>query len=139
MWEFFGISYEHAFRRIKKDEILKTETIKKSCEIIFGDKRERVCLTKKGFIRWIQLLNGTLVRPELQAALIEYQRFIFDYLYGDATCQDQAKIDYVRLKKLKRLYGVIGREIQLVQGNLTNYMDNTFVQTTLDFKKPIGQ
>ena len=83
-------------------------------------------------MRWIQLLNGSLVKPELQEALCNYQRYIFDYLYGDIKANDAAMKDYLKLKTLKHEYGRIGREIQTVQSSLYNYLDNAFVpQETL--------
>jgi P22_AR N-terminal domain len=132
--DFFGIEYDNQVKKIRSDAILQFETGKKPCETLFGDKRERVFLSKKGFLRWIQVLNGSLVRPELQEALYNYQRYIFEYMYGDAARNDQAKIDYIRLKKLKHLYGAIGREIQIVQGNLTNNLDNMFIQQSINFR-----
>lgn len=126
--DFFGITYRGAIKRIKSDPILKFEWNKSSQEMLFGDRKWRLCVTKRGFIRWIQLLNGTYVRPELRESLVEYQRYIFDYLYGDMQTTIKACIDYKKLKDLRHQYGKIGREIQSVQSQLFNFLDANIPQ-----------
>jgi len=121
--DLFNISYENQCRVISNDEILQTSSTKKSDKMLFGDKRERVCLTKKGFIRWIQLINPQIVQVSLKENFIKYQILIFDYLYGNVEKEDLLKIKYARLKKLKSLYGKIGYEIQQCQLELNGYVE----------------
>ena len=54
--DFFGIDYDNQVKKINKDQILKNETSKKTCENLFGDKRPRLSVSNRGFIRWIQLI-----------------------------------------------------------------------------------
>jgi len=131
--DFFKINEQNQYRNIKKDPILQNQWTKKSDELLFGDNYPRFCLTKKGFIRWIQIINPNTINPNLYKQFISYQILVFDYIYGSTLEKEQAKVDYTRLRKLKRLYGIIGREIQKTQGNVTNYLDNTFIQHKLNF------
>ena len=80
------------------------------------------------------------MQVSLKEKFDEYQLLIFDYLYNNAEEKEESRLqavkDYVRLKKLKRLYGVIGREIQSLQKGISIYMDNTYVQTSIHFDQP---
>ena len=80
--KFFGINFKNQRERILEDPILQSESGKKHHESTFSDKRLRLCLGKRGFIRWIQIINPVIVRPELQKLFIKYQVAIFDSLYN---------------------------------------------------------
>ena len=67
--DLFGLDSDNQRNTVLRDSILNNESVTKADEFIFGDKRERLALTKVGFVRWVQLLNPDLVRPEL----ISYQ------------------------------------------------------------------
>ena len=79
--DFFGIDYKHQVKKISQDSILKDETVKDSNSELFGDKYQRILLTQKGFIRWIQLINANTVVEELREKFEQFQRFIFDFLF----------------------------------------------------------
>ena len=130
--DFFGITYKWQITVIKSDPILKNEWKKTSSEMQFGDNRSRVCLTKKGFIRWVQLLNVNLVREELRERFIQYQAFIFDFMYGGLDRKEEASNSYARLKKLKRLYGKIGAEIQQCEKEVKKYFEDHFQLSLFD-------
>jgi len=53
--EFFGINILNQQRIIKNDPVLSTSHTKKYDKLVFNDTRKRYCLSKKGFIRWVQL------------------------------------------------------------------------------------
>lgn len=129
----FGISYRNQCRVITKDKILQTSSTKKSAKLIFGDERRRVCLTPKGFIRWIQLINVQIVHPTLREKLEFYQNYIFDFLYGNWEERKDMSIKNARLVKLQKLYGRIGNEIQIIQKELKNYVQG---QLSLDHYTP---
>ncbi|MBS4014478.1 MAG: hypothetical protein KGZ97_12110 [Bacteroidetes bacterium] len=61
---------------------------------------------------------------------------IFDYLYGNAIDEAQAKLNYFKLKKAKRLYSKIGKEIQNLEKSVSGYLESKFVQCSLEFKEP---
>ncbi len=114
--DFFGISYKRAAERIRNDEILKNEWTKMSSETLFGDNRERFCVTKKGFVRWIQLINAGIIGHELRSKFIEFQSNVFDYLYEGNVIKNQQLQDILQFNKeatrLKSLYGRVGNAIK---------------------------
>lgn len=88
--DFFKISFKNQKRTINEDSILQSEGTKKYHELLFGDKRLRLCLSKRGFIRWIQIINAQLVHPELRDLFVQYQVAVFDYLWtGNIQKTDQ--------------------------------------------------
>lgn len=131
---FFGITYRGQIDKIKNDLVLKSEWKKISSETIFGDKRGRVCLTKKGFIRWIQLLNVQLVPEELRETLSMYQSFIFDWMFGNIESEDKTRLAYNRLNKLKNLKAKISNEIKKSEKELQGYLCTKFGQIGLNLK-----
>ncbi len=79
---FFGINTANQVERIKKDKVCQTDVGKNSCQLLFGDKRLRLTLGRKGFIRWIQIINTEILRDDLRDLFEEYQVAVFDYLYS---------------------------------------------------------
>lgn len=134
--DFFKINYENQTRKIKNDPILANQSTKKSNSLMFGDNYARILLTKKGFIRWIQLVNANTIIENLRDKFLKFQEMVFDYLFGSAEREEQAQVDYIRLKRLKSLYSRVGREIQSIEKRFTNYIENRFIQTKLDFNEP---
>lgn len=100
---------------------------------MFGDKYPRILLTKKGFIRWIQLVNANTIAENLREKFVKFQEMIFDYLYGSADENKKAKLNYARLHKLERLYGIIGSEIKRVKKELHQHWNSKYLQTSLEF------
>jgi hypothetical protein len=88
--DFFQIDYDNQVVRIKNDAVLSSQTGKKPFETLFGDTRPRVCLTKKGFVRWIQLINPNTLPENLREKFMQYQTDIFDFFYG--TAQEETEI-----------------------------------------------
>jgi len=141
--DFFGISNQNQSRIIKTDPILSKEWTKKSNEFLFGDKHSRNCLSKKGFLRWIQLISPNIVKQELKEKLIEYQVLVFDYIYGShliPNLKRQYEIDN-RLKELNKIINqsmVEHRELSLEKKLLTI---NNYTQMGLpfeeDYAKPV--
>jgi hypothetical protein len=78
---FFGIGFRNQQRVIGKDPICQSDSTKKYNELLFRDKRLRLCVGKRAFIRWIQLINAQIVRKDLRELFVQYQVAVFDYLY----------------------------------------------------------
>lgn len=131
--DFFGISYKWQVEVLKKDHILSSMVRKNWNEILFGDKRERILLPKKGFIRWIQLINPKIVKEELRRKFKQFQELIFDYLYGSVEDEQQIRFHYNRLHKLERLYGIIGNEIKHTKKILAQYLNSRYTQMSINF------
>lgn len=89
--DFFKIDYDNQVVRIKNDPILSIQTGKKPFEMLFGDNRPRVFLSKKGFIRWIQLINPKTLPQEMREKFIQYQTGIFDFFYGTAEQESEIR------------------------------------------------
>lgn len=134
--DFFQIEYNNQTRRINLSPILKTCMGKKPSMLLFGDERERLTLTKQGFITWILQLNPSIVQVSLREKLLQYQSLIFDFMFGSIEREDNAKLNYARLNKLKRLKTKIVSEISRCEDEIHNYLDTKFVQTQLQFNEP---
>lgn len=131
--DFFGINYENQTRKISSDAILANQSTKKSNSLIFGDNYLRVLLTKKGFIRWIQLINANTIADNLREQFIKYQSLVFDFLYGSFEENEAIRVEYARNKKLKRLSIKIQNEIRISNQRIQSFMDGRFLQQTIDF------
>lgn len=92
---FFGINLLNQTERIRKDRICKSDFGKNHSYLVFGDNRQRLCLGRKGFIRWIQIINPAIVRHELRELFIQYQVAVFDFLY-DGNEQKTAQLEDIR-------------------------------------------
>lgn len=129
--DFFQISYKWQVEVVKKDPILSSMVRKNSNQKMFGDKRERVLLHKKGFLRWVQLLNPNTLTPELREKLIEFQTFIFDYMMGSFAALEQSRKSHAKLKELEQQKREIEKEIKKEKDVIDNYVHSLFVQTQL--------
>ncbi len=133
--DFFQIEYDNQKRLINKHPFLKRCTGKNPSMSLFGDERERVTLTKQGFITWILQLRCQIVHPNLQEKLFEYQSFILEFMFGSIEREETAKVNYSRLNKLKRLKTKIVAEIARCEDEIHNYLDGKFIQTRLQFNE----
>lgn len=131
--DFFEIDYENQRKKISNDQILASNSTKKSSSLMFSDNYPRILLTKKGFIRWIQLINVTTVANHLRENFVTFQEMVFDYLFGNAEEFNQARISYTRLQKLERLYGKVGNEIKRLKAELHEHWNSRYLQTSMDF------
>lgn len=98
--DFFGIDSDNQRNTVIRDAILQSQSITKADEFIFGDKRERIALTKPGFIRWVQLLNPELVRPELKDKLVHYQTKITEWIMGSVDEEFKLRKFYKRSNEI---------------------------------------
>lgn len=130
--DMLKIDYKYQVEVIRNDPILSGMVEKNSSEMLFGDKRSRILLPKKGFIRWIQIINPTIVNNELRPKLIQFQTMVFDLLYGSLEAEQKAREKYTRLMELRSEYARIGREIQQLDKDLKNYLKHKF-QYSLSF------
>lgn len=121
--DFFGIDYLNQRKIINRNPLLKRSVSKNTSMLLFGDERERICLTKQGFITWILQLRCQIVHHNLREKLLRYQELIFDFMFGSIEREEKARLNYARLQKLKSLYGKIGGEIQKCEKEMRNYLD----------------
>jgi hypothetical protein len=103
--------------------------------MMFGDNYPRFSLDKKGFIRWIQIINPNIVAVELRASFVLYQELIFDYLYGNTEEQMMIAKLNSKLQAMKSQYSLLGNEIRITQRNLFDALNKRF-QYSLPFSQP---
>ena len=130
--DFFKIDTEKQVVKIKTDQILANCYAKKSNKMLFGDNYLHFCLDKKGFIRWIQLLNPNIIDKNLRPSLLIYQELIFEFLYGAAEEQKMIGSLNAKLQSLKMDYSSIGHEIRITQQQLFMALNNRY-QYSLPF------
>lgn len=143
--EFFEISLQNQQRKIKNDSILGKLWIKKSADLSENENLEaksaqdlgeidsngRILLSKKGFVRWIQIINPNTVADHLLDKFSFYQEFVFDYLYGSVHDEKQITNHYARLRKLERLYSKIGSEIKREKNLVSKLLGARYLQLDL--------
>lgn len=144
--DFFNLHDKNQYQKIKKDPILgnlvgknhpdssENENLRTKNRPDLGmiDANGRILLSRKGFIRWVQIINANTVDESLRDRFVKYQELVFDYLYGSLEEEKETKLHYQRLKKLERLYGKIGAEIKREKQVLAGYLDNRY-QIKLNF------
>lgn len=86
--DFFELDHQNQLRIIEKDLILASSHEIKSYYLFFSDNRKKTCLTKEGFIRWVEIQNPNIVRESLREQFKTYQKLVVDYLYGTSV-EDQ--------------------------------------------------
>jgi hypothetical protein len=132
--DFFEINYENQCRIISQDEILQSNSTKKSSELHFSDKRLRLALTKKGFIRWIQLINVQTVQVTLREKLIEYQSGIFEVMYGSLQRDAELQQKYNRQQEIKETMKKLKAEYNLLDRDVNEYLEEKFGQLRLQLE-----
>jgi len=132
--DFFQINYKWQCEVIRKDHILISMDRKTSPHLAFGDKRSRILLPKKGFIRWVQLINPTTVAESLREKFMKYQEMIFDYFYGSAEEEQKVQVSFKRLRKMERIYNKLGNEIKKVKKEIDNHWNQKYLQLSVPFE-----
>lgn len=145
--EFFQLDVRNQHKKIKNDPILgklvgkNTPVFNENEKLVAKnhtdlgeiDNNGRILLSKKGFVRWIQIINANTVVEHLQEKFSIYQEFVFDYLYGSAEDEEQIKFHYNRMQKLEKLYGKIGSEIKNEKAIVAGFFNQKYLQLSLNF------
>ena len=116
--DFFQINYANQVDRIKNDPILANSFGKNKNKLLFGDSYPRVTLDKKGFMRWIQLINPSTLPEDLREKFLNYQTLIYDYFYGTTESRDQIILLTSRKQQLREQMKELVRETKQVNKNL---------------------
>ncbi len=132
--DFFGIDSEKQVVKIKNDPILAFCYAKKSNKTQFGDNYLHFCLDKKGFIRWIQLINPNTINKNMRNSFLSCQELIFEFLYGAAEEQELIGRLNAKLQNLKMDYSSIGHEIRITQQQLFSALNKRY-QYSLQFTR----
>jgi hypothetical protein len=129
--DFFGLDWSNQQRMIKNDPILVQLMSKKPSVAEDGKTREMLHFTKKGFIRWVQLINPNTVHEELKDKLIQYQMLIFDYLFGSFEDQDRMQANYRRIRELENTIKSCKDELKDLKDSVDTYLESRFGQLAL--------
>ncbi len=132
---FFGLDFQNQVEKIRKDPVLNQ--LYGNFRTVGADLKQRdmFCLSKRGFVRWIDRINPKNVDGNLRDKFIQFQILVDEFLYGSEQENEQMRVDYTRLKRLRTLYGKIGREIQRVETNVKTYLDTRFTQLSIEFNE----
>lgn len=145
--EFFELDVRNQHKKIKNDPILgklvgkntpdfdETGKLVEKNHTDLGeiDSNGRILLSKKGFVRWVQIINSNTVAEHLREKFNVFQEYVFDYLYGSVEDEDQIKIHYSRLQKLEKLYSKIGHEIKREKAAVEEYLNTRYIQLNINF------
>lgn len=84
----FGLDFDRQYRNLDNDRTYAGMLSKVANEEVFGDKRKRGHLNKKGFVKWIMQMNPTYISESKRDIFIDYQNNIMDYIYDNAIQQE---------------------------------------------------
>jgi len=84
--DFFEINFQRQVENLRTHPGISPEMSLQTIPDFFNDRRKRICLTKKGFLKWVLQLNFKTVKKELQDQFLEYQDNLINFLY-DSTLQ----------------------------------------------------
>jgi hypothetical protein len=124
--DFFRIDARNQHKNIRNDAILSKLVGKNTPDLGENDKNGRILLTKKGFIRWIQIINPNIIPDDLSEKFIEYQEKISDFLLGTMEEHEMISATKNRLQNLKGQYSQLGNEIRQAQKELHNLLNNRY-------------
>lgn len=133
--DFFNLEYNNQVERIKVDSILSICFGKKSNSLIFGDNYQRIYLTRKGFVRWIQLINPSLIPEELQERFVKYQADIFDFMFGTAEQEIRIRELVKEDNRTEEDLAILRRQRRLVRVALRKALNDRF-QLSITFNNP---
>lgn len=138
--DFFNLHAKNQYSKIKSDPILgnlvgknrpdsgENENLvgKKATDFGIIDQNGRILLSKKGFLRWVQIINPNTVDENLQDSFIQYQEKISDFLLGSMEEHEAIAKTNQRLQGLKQSYSEIGNEIKQAQKELNELLNNRY-------------
>ncbi|NQU55163.1 MAG: hypothetical protein HQ522_21810 [Bacteroidetes bacterium] len=146
--ELFNLHVQNQYSKIKKDPILgklygKNHTDSAQNEKLYGknttefgeiDKNGRIFLTKKGFLRWIQIINPNTLEEELREKFIMYQEMISDFLFGSLEEHETITRVNHELQQWKQRYSEAGTMVKKKQAELILLL-NTRYQYRIEFNQ----
>jgi hypothetical protein len=136
--DFFGIDYTNQLKRINESPLTNLESDTKVDKDIFGDSRERVVLSKDGFLIWTLQLNSDIIEESIREKFILFQKYIFAYLFGS---KETRKLFAENMRRLSELYVLVSdtkrnlktylAEIKELEKIKEDYIKTNIIQTSL--------
>ena len=136
--DFFKIDYQNQVERIKNDPILANSYGKNRNKMVFGDNYPRVSLDKKGFIRWIQLINPSILPEDLRQNFMTYQTLIFDFFYGSAEQENIIRSLVNNSQTIDEQLRELARQKRQLRKQLTQALNERY-QYSINFNQPAIQ
>jgi hypothetical protein len=99
--DFFMIDYKHQLRLINDNINLQKRSSLKSDKNIFGDERERLCLTKRAFLFWIVQINSNVLEEKLRDKFDSFKDILFDFLIGSEMDEEIRENKILKRDELK--------------------------------------
>ncbi len=131
--DFFGLDWSNQQKMLKNDILLAQLMVKKPSTGIDGKTYEMIHFTKKGFLRWVQLINYNIVKEELRNDFIDYQLQIFDFLFESHEQQYKMQVEYKRMNELEAIINDAQTELKAIKKNIGIYLNERYGQTKLEF------
>jgi hypothetical protein len=123
---FFQIDVRNQHKNIKKDAILSKMVGKNTPSLGEIDDYGRIWLTKKGFSRWIQIINPNIIPDELREQFIEFQSMLDDFLYGSAELHTAIRNTRAELVEWTAMYSTSGNMVKRKKKELDELLNNMF-------------
>ena len=148
--DFFKLHVKNQYHNIKKDPILtklvqknrpdsdQDENLVRKNIPDFGeiDKNGRILLSRKGFLRWVQIINPNIIPEDFRDNFILYQEMVSDFLFGSVEEHETITRVNHELQQWKQKYSEAGTMVKKKQAELTLLL-NTRYQYRIDFKQTI--
>jgi len=129
--DFFGLDWSNQQKMFKSDPHLAQLMVKKPSTGIDGKSYEMIHFTKKGFLRWVQLINPNTIKDELRVKFLDYQISIFDFLYGSMEEQDKMREDYNRRIIVENIIKSGKDELKEINLRVEKYLGSRFGQLSI--------
>ena len=100
------------------------------------DKNGRILLSRKGFLRWVQIINPNIIPEDFRDNFILYQEMVSDFLFGSVEEHETITRVNHELQQWKQKYSEAGTMVKKKQAELTLLL-NTRYQYRIDFKQTI--
>jgi hypothetical protein len=133
--DFFEIDYKHQYKKIKNDAILSKVVEKNRPDFGKIDENGRILLTKKGFLRWIMIINVNIVPEDLRTKFIQYQETISDFLYGSADQEDSIRKLVGQTQTIDEQLRELARQKRQLRKQLTQALNERY-QYSINFTEP---
>jgi hypothetical protein len=130
--DFFQIDIRNQHKKIKNDPVLGKLVGKNRPDLGNIDENGRILLTKKGFLRWIMIINVNIISEDLRAKFIQYQETISDFLYGSAEQENTIQKLVNRSQYLEEQMREIARQKRQVRKHLNQALNERY-QYSINF------
>jgi hypothetical protein len=131
--DFFQIDVRNQHKKIKNDPVLGKLVEKNRPDFGKIDENGRILLTKKGFLRWIMIINVNIIPEEMKTKFIQYQETISDFFYGSTEQEDTIRKLVGDSQAIDEKLRELARQKRMVKRLLTNALNERY-QYSINFE-----